>query len=141
VANNPIGNDARGARRKRLILNRACIICGLSDPASLVITKRSLIEEHHLVGRVNESDLTVPLCRNHHAQLTAKYANDGISMNPPETMLHRLETVARTIGVVFEYLGHHFKDWADALARLIRGLDEKHPTWRTMPEAKPNERK
>jgi hypothetical protein len=141
MKSDPIKKDARHSRRKRLRLNRTCIVCGLSDPASLVITKRSLIEQHHLVGRVNEADLTVPLCRNHHAQLTAKYTDEGISMKPPETILHRLEVIARAIGVFFIYLGHHFKDWADSLAELIKGLDKTYPTWRAMPEAKPNDRK
>jgi len=42
-------------------VSTACVICGEDDPR--------VIEMHHLDGR-NNSDETIPLCKNHHTIVT-----------------------------------------------------------------------
>jgi hypothetical protein len=144
---NPIDNDARRERRKRMLPQPACVICGISNVDQLVAVKvrlinpgaLHLIDEHHLAGRENNPDLVVTVCLNHHAVLTAKNLDFGVSMKAPDTVLDRLVATMRGLAAFFILLGESLIDWAELLVRLIRGLDKNCAQWREMPEAKSHE--
>ena len=40
------------------------MLCGESSPEALLVVERSLLEQHHVLGKVNAPELTVPLCHS-----------------------------------------------------------------------------
>lgn len=132
----PIRNDARRANRQRRLGDDACCLnCGEAQMVTLVPTAKSLLEAHHVVGKANDAELTVPLCRNCHAKLTESLRETGASMAPPKTLLDRLVAVLRALAAFFRMLGEKCSEWAEKLAAFIRALDRHCAEWRTMPEA------
>lgn len=142
----PVRNDARRESRKRVLPQSKCLSCGISDLPVLAVTKPSqlnknglkLLQEHHLFHRTNDRDFTITLCLNHHAELTAKNLDHGVSTEKPETVLHQVIAIVRAWGVFFVDLGNRIVRLADWLLQLLAALDEKFPAWRSMPEAKPH---
>lgn len=136
IEGDPIKNDARRSKQERRVGKGArCAQCGIGNFETLRPVKASLIESHHVVGRANDSDLVVPLCKNCHALATEKLAQVGASMNPPNTVLHKLVEVLKALGAFFTDLGGKCIEWSAEVARLITGLNNQHPTWVEMPEA------
>jgi hypothetical protein len=132
----PINNDARRTTRaQKLGADAVCVRCGEPQWETLIPGNRSLLEAHHLVGKANDADLTVPLCRNCHAILTEKLRQVGASMNNPLTLLDRIVAILRCIGAFLGSIGNKFLQWADQLTRFMAALDRNVAHWRTMPEA------
>src|SRR5258706_587809 len=97
-ARDPIASEARRAKRERLLGDSpACVRCGLAEIDSLIAVKRGVLEAHHVVGRANDEDLTVALCRNCHAVVTERYRDAGVSLNRPPTVLHQLAAILRAL--------------------------------------------
>jgi hypothetical protein len=132
----PIASETRRAKRERLLGdNPACVLCGLATLYSLIAVQRNVLEAHHIVGRANDEQLTVPLCRNCHAEITEGYRDAGVPLNRPPTLLHKLAAILRALGAMLMALGQRCAAWAEALARLIQRLDSGFPSWRACAEA------
>ena len=132
----PIASETRLAKRERLLgEDPACVLCGLATIESLIAVQRDVLEAHHIVGRANDDALTVPLCRNCHAEITEGYRDAGMPLNRPPTLLHKLVAILRALGAMLLALGQKCAAWAEALARLIQQLDAALPRWRDCPEA------
>jgi len=132
----PIKTAARrAARERRLGADASCALCGYAAPDALIAAARTLLEDHHAVGRANDGALTVPLCRNCHAELTEECRARGASMAKPRTLLDKLVAILRALGAFFRTLGEKFLEWAEQVARFLAGLDRECPEWREMPEA------
>lgn len=135
IERDPIGNDAR-ERRKSALLGRepACLVCGESDRDKLIPVGRSIIEQHHVAGIANDRRLTVPLCRNHHAELTAGQVRAGMELEhePARTMPERLVQVLHGLALLFETVGSSLEGWAEGLAALTAALDARYPEWRQL---------
>jgi hypothetical protein len=81
MSGDPIGDDVRKLRRaRRLGPDAACVVCGETNSEQLRRISRSLLEQHHLAGRANVSELTVVVCRNHHAQLSEAQRSSGVNL-------------------------------------------------------------
>jgi hypothetical protein len=133
----PIAAEARRAKRaERVGENAACILCGYGNIAALTLVKRSLLEAHHIVGRENDGELTAPVCRNCHAELTEGYRDAGVSLNRPPTVLHQNVATLRGLGALCVALGTKLPEWAESLARCIESLDRHSPGWRDAVEVK-----
>lgn len=127
----PIAAEARRAKRaERVGENATCILCGHGNIDALTLVTRSLLESHHIVGRENDVELTAPLCRNCHAEVTEGYRDAGVSLKRPPTFLHRLAAILRALGALFLALGRKLADWAEKLLRCIELLDAKCDGWR-----------
>jgi hypothetical protein len=121
-----------------------CLACGISEVHQLVPTGAKklnrkglrLLEQHHLVGKANHAKLAITLCRNHHAELTARNMDCGVSMKTPETILHMFIAIARGIAVFLRFWWEALEAWADSASKLLTALDDRCPVWRTLPEAK-----
>jgi hypothetical protein len=134
----PIAAEARRAKRaERVGENAACILCGFANIAALTLVNRSLLEAHHIVGRENDDELTAPLCRNCHAEVTEGYRDAGVSLKKPPTFLHRLAAILRALGALFLALGQKLAAWAEQLLRCIERLDAHSPGWRDAVEVTP----
>lgn len=114
---------------RRLPAGAACVLCGESDPV--------VLEEHHVAGITNDTDATIVLCLNHHRQQTASQRGVGVGLDsgPDRTLLDRLVSWLRGLGLFFAALGQQCVRSADRLAALARGLDAELPAWRALPEA------
>jgi len=132
----PIGNDARDARRRRRLGDDPqCFLCSFAKPEALLPVHRNVLERHHVIGSSNDSNLTVLLCLNCHAVLTEKYRSSGVSMRPGD-ILERVIAALRAFGVFLPSAGDTCFRFATALQRFLAALDDKYPGWRDMPEAK-----
>ena len=132
----PIANETRRAKRERVLGDdAACVLCGLAKMESLIAVHRNVLEAHHIVGRANDEELTVPLCRNCHAEITEGYRDAGVPLNRPPTLLHKLAAILRALGAMLIALGQKCAAWAEALINLIQRLDSALPTWRNWAEA------
>ncbi len=132
----PIGNDARRARRERLLgADAQCFLCCFAKPEALLGVRRSLLEKHHVVGRANGPKLTVLLCLNCHAVMTEKYRTHGVPMRPGN-ILEQVIAGLRAFGAFLPSAGETCFRLATALQRFLAALDAKYPEWRDMPEAK-----
>lgn len=133
---NAVKTAARVAKREaKLGPDAVCVGCGQANPEALSLVDRTIVEEHHVVGREHEGKLTVPLCANCHRVLTEKVRNSGASMKATPNFLEKLVSMLRAIEAFFTMLGETCGRWADKLARLITGLDEACPNWREVAEA------
>ncbi|MBA2684043.1 MAG: hypothetical protein H0U66_06105 [Gemmatimonadaceae bacterium] len=134
----PIGIEMRRLRREEQFgACASCALCGMANIDVLTPAPRSFLESHHAVGRANDNGLTVPLCRNCHAEVTEGYRNAGVPLNLPPTFLHKLVAVLRALGAFLAILGQRLATWAEALIRLLVRLDATVPSWRSWEEAKP----
>ena len=132
---NPAQSTARHARRaRRLEGYTCCIICGFDDLSTLIMVDasrlpRSVLDDHHVVGRVN-SDATVPLCPRCHRLLTDGYLDEGISMLAQPTVLHRASAVFRSLAKFCAAFVPGLRQWADDIDALISYLDATCAEWR-----------
>ncbi|SRR5712692_5051750 len=133
---NPFGASGRKYRRRRKLGPDArCLGCGASNPTILIRVKRTLFEHHHPLGQAHAPDLTVPLCRNCHAILSAAQVDDGIPLDPQPTILERLVAIFVAFVSFLGALAEVLLEWALRGLRLVAGLDADYPDWRTKPWA------
>jgi len=133
---NPVKTDARRAKRERRFGKDArCAHCGTGSLECLIPVKASLVEGHHAVGRANDPDLEIPLCRNCHALATERQMQADVSLTPPKTVLHKIVEVLKSLGAFFGQLTEKCFEWAQQLAQFIAALDARYPTWTQLPEA------
>lgn len=84
----PIGRDlTRDRARRRLAAGAACALCGEADPEVIAnrpanLVPASVLEVHHVGGRVNDPDLTVVLCLNCHRRLSTRMPAYGVVLQP-----------------------------------------------------------
>jgi hypothetical protein len=104
------------------------VICGETNPPALLRVRRSLLDPHHLGGQVNDPELTVVVCRNHHALLTEAARVSGIELDhrAERGSLERLQAVLRGLADFFELLAQALRRWASELCTAIRSLE---PPW------------
>lgn len=149
----PIGNDARQARRERTFgPDAVCVLClepdlatlrevdprilrGL-DSAVLRRCKRSTLEFDHLVGRAIDKDLKLPMCHNCHLEVTELRRRVGASMKAPPTTLHAVRSAVLSLVAAMPKAQAFGAKMADGINGVIDGLDRELPTWRTKPWAR-----
>jgi hypothetical protein len=133
----PLGTLARRAKQaRRLPPDAACAQCGETDPTMLIATKRRkpVLEGHHVMGRHNDPDVVVVLCRNHHAKATdAQYAVGSLPDGPAHSALERLPLALKALGSFFQLLATSCYVWAGVLAAVIAALETHVPGWRHLP--------
>lgn len=135
----PLGQARRGRRRLDALGadpdadpddgGPACALCAESRLFALHVKIG-----HHVAGRRNDPDLTVPLCLNCHAEQTEAHRRVGLplrdSVDPPPTLLDRLAALLAGAGVFLTELGERMVAWADVLRQLVAALDQGAAGWR-----------
>jgi hypothetical protein len=98
---NPLRTLRRRAQRlERLGSEHAfCLRCGCSEPMVLRPVTRSFLEQHHVVGLVNDADLTLALCFNCHALITERLHQAGVSMTREPDGIKFAANVFRALAV------------------------------------------
>jgi hypothetical protein len=107
-------------------------LCGEQNPTALMRVNRSLLEGHHVAGRVNDDALVAIVCHNCHAVLSEAQRDSGVELHDDtgRVSLERLEAVLRGLADFFEQLVRNMRGWADEIARTVSFLDDNHPDWR-----------
>ncbi len=133
MTQNPVQNAVRQKRREeRLGPDAACALCGVPTPEALLCVDRSLLEEHHVVGRANDRDLTIPVCRNCHAVLTEGQLAEGVPLTRQRSLLERLRAILLALAAFLTHLADRLRKWAEHVAALIADLDRRYPSWRKL---------
>ena len=132
----PIGTDVRHTQRlERLGPGpHSCLFCGVEDPILLIrkplswlkarVPKR-LLEEHHLVGRNHDPNLTGLLCHNCHFLAHEGYLQAGISMRFEPDPILRVATMLEALAVFLKILATALLGWAELLRNSRRGRDRE----------------
>jgi len=137
VTTNPL-RTANRSRRRALTVGGdpdgtgpgpVCVLCGESRLFALHTR-----QGHHVAGRHNDPELTVPLCLNCHAAQTEAHRRVGVRLrddpvNPP-TMVDRLAETLAGASVFLLGLGSRLGDWAVYLRAVVTTLDDQQPGWR-----------
>jgi hypothetical protein len=129
----PIGRDlTRDRARRRLPPDARCLLCGEPDPEVLAERPRnslpaSVLEIHHVAGRVNDPDLTVVLCLNCHRRMSARMPTYGVVLHreQPGSTPERMVSLLRGLAVFCEQLAISLTAWAHELAQSLRADDER----------------
>lgn len=98
----PIKNDAKRATRER---RKKCAYC----PAS------KGLELHHVVGRQNEKDLVILLCRRCHDEEQERLRDAGVSMQRPVTVFEFVGNALLGIGEHLKLVAEYLIKWGIAL--------------------------
>jgi hypothetical protein len=111
-----VKKDARRiAQLKKLGPDARCAHCGESQWEALVPPRRTLLEQHHVAGKINNKTLTLPLCKNCHAKEHERLRQVGVDMRGAPTRLACLVAQLRAVGGFLVKLGEHWLSEADAL--------------------------
>jgi hypothetical protein len=129
------GPGRRYRRYRKLGPNARCLRCGTTDPTTLIQVKQRFFEEHHVLGQQHDPNLTVIVCRNCHAILSATQGDDGVPLEPQPTSLERLLAVVAALGSFLKVLAEALLEWATKGTRFVAGLDTEYPDWRNHPWA------
>jgi hypothetical protein len=128
--NNPIETDVRRERRRRRLgANAVCLLCGEAELSTLVGVSKKFLEDHHIAGRANDSEMVIPLCLNCHRKVTEDAAQCGLDLSQPRSFLNRLLAILLGLAVLFTRLGAALAHWAQELSNLIASLDQDCPDW------------
>jgi hypothetical protein len=111
-------------------------MCRIKSAEVLMKVHWSLVQSHHVLGKNNDPNVTVPVCLNCHAILTEMNRRYGVSMETPANLLEHLVAVLRALGVFLPVLGESLFRLADQVDRFMKSLDDKYPEWRNMKEGK-----
>lgn len=123
----PLGNDARKARRARRLPPNPTCACGENRPETLDL--------HHPAGDAHAPDLKIVRCRNCHAVDSEAQRDVGADLThrTERTLLEVVEAGLLSLAAFFEALATHFCEWAGWLRAVIDGLDSWNPEWRQLP--------
>ena len=128
---NPIQTAGRNKRRQERHGggSSVCMLCGYPDLVALIRVspewltvhgcQRSLLEKHHLAGRNHDSELTVPLCRNCHAEATEGFLKAGVSMRPEPNPIARVALQLDAQAIFHEDLAASNRRSAELLRKCI----------------------
>ena len=106
----PSHNPARTARRKTELYDKlgserpVCLYCSYAEPVALRRAPRKFLEAHHLVGRKDDPDLAVFVCRNCHALLHENLLDAEAHLRGEADPVRRVTTMLRAEAVHFEML-------------------------------------
>jgi hypothetical protein len=106
-----------------------CLLCPFGDASVMR-------EEHHVVGRNNDSDLTAGLCTPDHREQHEQLRESGASMRIADNRLDWMISVLRALGTFLHGLAEACFRWVEVLCGLRDDLDRYCPTWRQIPKRK-----
>jgi len=134
---NPIANDRRRARKRlELATDASCMFCGERNPDALQALRRTILEAHHAAGEVNDPDLVGPLCKTHHAIVTALGWDAALDLtHRPLSVLARAAGALQSLAVFLQALAEALLRFARELLMLEAALDRRYTSWRKLPEA------
>jgi hypothetical protein len=92
-----------------------CFYCGFPEPVALRRASRRFLEEHHLVGRNHDPNLTIFVCRNCHAIAHEKLLDEGVDLGSTVSPAKRVAMMLRAEAVHYELLARTRREQAALL--------------------------
>jgi hypothetical protein len=133
MSHDHIAKSRRKQRRTAALpFDAACVTCGVSTIEMLVkgsTVPVSLLEDHHVFGAAHHP-LTCPLCRNHHAVVTAAQRNEGAILQQQASFLEQLANMLLSLGALLGEVGKALIAIARELLRRYRLVKTPDPVWR-----------
>jgi hypothetical protein len=113
----PIRTAARLRRRLQHLgpCPYICRLCGYSNPWALTVVSTDFLELHHVAIGIHDSELTVLLCRNCHAEVTENLRQGRISMGPAVNEVERVAIMLEALAIFLEALVTALRRWAELL--------------------------
>jgi hypothetical protein len=113
---NPTATAVRERRRiERLGPNPVCPFCGYSNPVGLMRRLRTLLQADHIFGRKRDSETTIVICRNCHAEITEDRMRAGIPMRRERDPVKRVAFMLLGLSVLFAKLAESMQKAAEDL--------------------------
>jgi hypothetical protein len=120
----PVRTALREARRQQRLGDcvDVCIICG--EPALRTVSNRfgeahgisrSLVEQHHVVGKQRDTKLVVPLCLTHHWKMTVRLREENVSMRREQDQRKFVAQCLRALIAFLRLLVPAMENWVDRL--------------------------
>lgn len=103
-------NPARAARRQIELCEKlgnerpVCAYCGCAEPVLLRRLSRKFLEDHHLLGKNHDPDLTIYACRNCHALIHEGLIDAEVDLRPESEPVKRVAMMLRAEAVQCEML-------------------------------------
>jgi hypothetical protein len=114
-------NPVRSARRKTELHDKlgsehpVCFYCGYAEPVALLRVSRKVLDEHHLVGRNHDPNLTIIVCRNCHALRHEGLFDAGVELEVIADPVKRVAMMLRAEAVHLEAWAHSKREQANLL--------------------------
>jgi hypothetical protein len=120
---NPKRTARRGEKQRRRVPPDAiCVGCGETKPY--------LLEEHHVMGKAHEPDLTAPLCRNCHAKATEGQLREEVPLTATDNVFDCVAAIFDALAAFFRFLADSFNRLAGQVRSSMGRLDAECPEWR-----------
>jgi hypothetical protein len=121
---NPKRNARREAKqRRRVPPDAVCCFCGEDDPRAL--------QQHHVMGRAHEPDLTITSCLNDHAKATDGQFQEDVPLSATDNLFDRVAAIFDALAAFFRFLADSFNQLAEQVRSSMGKLDAEHPEWRS----------
>jgi hypothetical protein len=128
IDKNPIKTDIRRKRRQERFgsLEPCCVLCGYGRDALETLTpvtvgwlKSHGIEMHHVVEKARDDNFIVPLCLNHHREVTEALARVGISRDTTSDKSEWVAQMLEGLASFLEYVIDALRRWAKILRNSV----------------------
>ena len=120
---NPKRTARRGEKqRRRVPPGDVCCFCGEDDPR--------VLQQHHVMGRAHEPDVTVTSCLNDHAKATDGKLREEVPLSATDNVFDRVAAIFDALAAFFRFLAESLNRLAVQMRSSIGKLDAQHPEWR-----------
>lgn len=104
-------------RKERIGSDAVCAFCGYKNPVAMMSRPRPLLEAHHVFGRHLDSQFTVGLCRNCHAEITEDLRRAGVPMKRETNRIKRVALMLIALSTFMKKAGEAMSH----IAKLLLG--------------------
>jgi len=101
----------------------------VTDPALVETVRRILLERHHVLGQKNFPQLTIILCRNHHAIVTEFQRRGAVPMTLQTNPLDRQIASLGNVSALLQGMLEAVEEFRTDLEEFREFLDDRFPNW------------
>lgn len=128
-------------REQRLGRDAVCVWCGVRDLEALrevpkesslaAVIRKSIMEEHHVLGRANDPDLKIILCLSCHAIASESQRREVVPLKPQKNALDHIIASHKANACFLRDYAIAEDRKVEELEALAGFLDSEYLDWRT----------